>query len=94
MLTARGAVISKPDAPIVQGAMKTAEDFRSFVRAYRAGSDGKLSDVVSLSKETWTLAENAKQISPTLGQLSSQVQVISKSMADQARALAQSSSAT
>lgn len=85
LLAARGALTSKPTTPIVQAAVKIAEAFRALVRAYRAGTEGRLDDVLALSKDAWSLSERAKQLSPTLEDLSMRVQTIAKGMADQAR---------
>ncbi len=85
LLSARGALTSKPTTPIVQAAVKIAEAFRALVRAYKAGTEGKLQDVITLTKDAWGLAEKAKVLSPSLQDLSTQVQTIAKTMADQAR---------
>jgi hypothetical protein len=87
LMFARGAHQSKPDAPIVQGALKTAEAFRALVRGYRAGAEARYDDAVALSKEAWAFAERAKELSSDLGSLSTQLQNIAKTLADQARAL-------
>ncbi len=89
LLSARGALTSKPTTPIVQAAVKIAEAFRALVRAYKAGTDGKLQDVITLTKDAWGLAEKAKALSPSLQDLSTQVQTIAKNMADQARQMLQ-----
>lgn len=85
LLAARGALTSKPTTGIVQAAVKIAEAFRSLVRGYRAGTEGKLQDVIDRSKEAYTYAETAKQLSPSLNELAGSVQTIAKTMADQAR---------
>lgn len=85
LLAGRGAHTSKPTTSIVQAAVKIAEAFRALVRGYRAGTEGRLQDVITLSKEAWGLAEKAKSLSPGLEKLSTNVQTIGKSMADQAR---------
>lgn len=85
LLSARGAHTSKPTTPIVQAAVKIAEAFRALVRGYKAGTEGRLQDVITLSKEAWALAEKAKSLSPGLEELSGRVQSIAKTMADQAR---------
>ncbi len=87
LLAARGALQSKPDTPLVQGALKTTEAFRALVRAYRAGSEQRFDDAVTLAKESWSLAEAARQKSSDLDGLSSQVQGLAKEMADSARDL-------
>ena len=85
LLAARGALTSKPTTAIVQAAVKIAEAFRGLVRAYVAGTEGRLDDVLALSKEAWGLAERAQQLSPSLKDLAVRVQTIAKGMADQAR---------
>ena len=87
LIAARGAHASKPDVPLVQGALKIAEAFRALVRGYRAGVEGKLDEVVSLSKEAWNIAESAKSIIPDLGELAGSVQSIAGKMANEARQL-------
>lgn len=89
LVVARGAHLSKPSIAIVQAAVKIAESFRSIVRAYVAGSEGKLQDVIMLSKEAWNQAENAKKLSPGLSDLVSRVQTIAQNMANQARGMLQ-----
>lgn len=85
VLASRGALQSKPGVAIVQAAVKMAEAFRSLVRAYKAGSDGNLQEVITIAKEAWNSAEKAKQLSASLNELSSRVQTVAKGMADQAR---------
>lgn len=85
LVTARGALTASPDAPIVQGAVKTAEAFRSLVRGYDAGSRGEFEEAIRLSKEAWTLADKAKEKSTALADLSAQIQTIAANLADTAR---------
>lgn len=85
LLAARGAHSSMPDSPIVQGAVKTAEAFRALVRGYRAGMNSNYDEAIRLAGEAWHLAERAIQLAPELSTVGSQVQSISKSMADSAR---------
>lgn len=89
LLAARGAHLSKPDEPIVQGALKTAEAFRALVRAYRAGLNKQYDEVTKLAGDAWNLASRAKELAPNLAAISDQVQTISKGMADSARTLMQ-----
>ncbi len=89
LLAARGAHLSKPEEPIVQGALKTAEAFRSLVRAYRAGLNKQYDEVTKLAGDAWNLASRAKELAPNLAAISDQVQKISKGMADSARTLMQ-----
>ena len=87
LIAARGALSSKPDESIVKGAVKIAEGFQLLVRAYKAGVDGKLTDVLQLTGDAWHLAEKAKEYSPNLATVSAQMQTIAKNMADEARGL-------
>ena len=94
LVTSRGALTSKPTTPIVQAAVKIAEAFRSLVRAYKAGTEGKFDDVLTIAKEAWASAEKAKKLSPSLLDLSVQVQTIAKNMAEQAREMIKQGMAT
>ncbi len=87
LLAARGALTMKPSVAIVQGAVKTAEAFRAIVRGYRAGVEGRLDEVISLSKEAWALGQRATELSPNLSELTARVKVIAENMAKQARGL-------
>jgi hypothetical protein len=85
LLAARGALASKPTEPIVEGAMKTAEGFRSLVSAFIAGSTGQYQQAVTLAGNAWTLADKARIFSPSLDTLATQMQAVAKTMADEAR---------
>ena len=87
LIVSRGSLTAKPTIPIIQAAVKIAEAFRSLVKAYKAGTDGQLSDVLTLTKGAWGSAEKAKSLSPSLAELATRVQTIAKGMADQAREL-------
>lgn len=87
MLSARGALQSKPQDALVKGAVKTAEGFRALVRAYQAGAQGKLDEAITLAGDAWRLAEKAKEFSPSLATVSAQMQTVAKNMADEARGL-------
>lgn len=86
LLAARGAHMSRPNEPVVQGAVKTSEAFRALVRAYRAGSTKDFEETIRLSGEAWNLASRGRELAPELQSLSEQVQTIAKTMADSARA--------
>lgn len=86
LLAARGALLSRPDAAVVKGAVKIAEAFRSLVRGYTAGFEGQWDEVIRLSKETWNLADQAHNFSSGLSTLVSQVQAYASAMATEARA--------
>jgi hypothetical protein len=85
LLASRGAHAVKPDEPIVIGALKVSEAFRTLVRAYRAGIDRNFEEVVRLSGDAWNLADQAKQREASLSTLADQVQKISSNMANSAR---------
>lgn len=87
LLAARGALAAKPEEGLVKGAVKTAEGFQTLVRAYQAGVDGRLDDVLQLTSDTWHLAEKAKAFDVSLATLATQMQMIARNMADEARAL-------
>lgn len=90
LLAARGAHLSKPDEPIVQGALKLSEAFRALVRSHRAGLHEDYQQVTKLSGDAWNLAARVKELAPNLAEISDQVQKIAKIMADSARTLMQS----
>jgi hypothetical protein len=85
LLAARGAHARQPDQPIVQGALKISESFRSIVRAYRAGSSKLYDDAIALCKESWQQAERARELSSGLDNLATQVQTLAGKMAESAR---------
>jgi hypothetical protein len=85
-LAARGALTSMPEEPLVKGAVKVSEGFRTIVFAYYAGTAGNLDEAIQLSGDAWHLAEKAKEFAPDLGELATQMQAIAKTIADQARA--------
>ena len=87
LLAARGALTSKPDEPIVQGALKTSEAFRALVRGYRAGLNKDYDSVIALAKEAWAKAEDAKSRDASLTQIGDQIQLIAGNMADEARSM-------
>lgn len=87
LLAARGAHLSKPDEPIVQGALKISEAFRALVRAYRSGLSLDYESVAKLAGDAWNLSARAKELAPNLVGIADQVQKIAKGMADSARQL-------
>jgi len=87
LLAARGALTSRPEEPVVRGAVKVSEGFRTLVFAYVAGASGNLDMAIQLSGDAWHLAEKAREFSPSLDQLATQMQTIAKNMADEARKL-------
>jgi hypothetical protein len=87
LLTARGAHASKPDEPVTQGAVKTAEAFRSLVRGYTAGANKDYKEAERLAGEAWNLADEAVKRSGNLSPLAEQIKTIAKSLAESARDL-------
>lgn len=85
-LAARGALMSKPDAPIVKGAVKVSEGFGFIIRGYRAGTEGRLDDAIALAGNAWQSAQKAKDFDASLADVSNKMQAIAKSIADSARA--------
>ncbi len=86
LIAARGALTSAPNEGVVKSSVKLAEGFRSLVRAYRAGIDGKFDDVIKLSGDAWYLGSLAKKMSPETPNSATQLQALAKSLADSARA--------
>ena len=85
ILSARGALTSRPNEPLVQGAVKVAKGFQLLVLAYKAGVTGDLDAVLKNTKEAYAAADKARLLSPSLSVVTTQMQQIAKSMADEAR---------
>ena len=85
IITARGALTSRPNEPLVQGAVKVAKGFQSLVLAYKAGISGDLDSVLKYTKDAYASADKAKALSPSLSVVATQMQTIAKNMADEAR---------
>ncbi len=85
VLSARGALISRPTEPLVKAAVKVAEGFQSLVIGYKAGVAGDLDGAITAAKNAYTLADKAKAFSPGLSSLTAQMQTIAKNMAEEAR---------
>ncbi len=86
IISARGALTSKPNDLLIQGAVKVAKGFQLLVQGYRAGISGNLDGVIAASKEAYAAADKAKSLSPGLSAVTMQMQAIAKTMADDARA--------
>ncbi len=86
ILTARGALESRPDEVIVKGAVKTAEGFGFLVQGYEAGIRGEFDAVIAFAKEAWAAGDKARAFSPALGSVTQQIQTIAGNMANEARA--------
>ncbi len=86
VLSARGALASRPDDPLVKAAVKVSEGFQWLVKGYKAGSSGDLDGAIAAAKNAYALADKAKAFSPGLEALTVQMQTISKNMASEARA--------
>lgn len=87
ILAVRGALASRPDSPIIKGAVKITEGFGSLVDAYEAGVSGHPDDTIALAGKAYRLAEQAKQFSPQLETLATNMEGIAHKMAEEARAL-------
>lgn len=85
VLSARGALTSRPNEPIVQGALKVAKGFQSLVSAYKAGQGGNADAVITYAKEAYAAADKAEGISPDLKGVASRMRSIAKRMAEEAR---------
>ena len=85
ILTARGALTSRPNEALVQGAVKVAKGFQFLVLAYKAGVSGDLDGVLKNAKDAYASADKAKSLSPGLSVVTTQMQTIAKNMADEAR---------
>ena len=85
LLAARGAHESKPDDTATKVAVKTSEAIRALVRAYSAGIENKIDDVIKLSQDAWFIADQARKISPSASTVAAQIQSYSKAFADSAR---------
>lgn len=86
LLAVRGALTSRPDVGVVKGAVKVTEGFGALVRAYEAGVSGKLDDVLTLTKQAYDLANQAKEFTSTLNEIAASMQTIAHNMANEARA--------
>jgi hypothetical protein len=87
LLAARGANASRPDVPIVQGALKVTEAFHELVKGYRAGVSRDFETAIALSGKAWNLAEEAKSKDTSLSALAAQLQDAAHTMAESARGL-------
>lgn len=85
LLYARGAHAVASDEPMAKVAVKITEAIRALVRAYRAGVDNKIDDVIKLSGDAWFLADQASKISPDSTGIANQVKTYAKNFADTAR---------
>ncbi len=85
LIAARGVYASRPDLPIVKGALKITEAFRTLVRGYKAGMSKDLDTAIELAKQAWSLADQAQAANPDIKELADHVKEISKNMADSAR---------
>lgn len=88
-VAARGALASSytpEEEPLIKGAVKTSEGFVALVDAYEEGLKGNLQGVLDSAANAWHLAEKAREFTPSLDAIASQMQQIAKQMADQARA--------
>ena len=87
LVSARGALASKPDNTLVKGAVKVTEGFGALVNAYEAGVAGRIDDVITLAGKAYELAAQAKTFSASLTEIATNMQEIAHNMANEARAL-------
>lgn len=85
LLTSRGAHSKAPEETATKVAVKTSESIRALVRAYKAGVDNKMDDVVKLSQDAWYIADQARKISPAATTIAVQIQEYAKTFAQSAR---------
>lgn len=87
LLAVRGALTSRPDSTVVKGAVKVTEGLGALVLAYDAGVGGRPDEVISLAGKAYNLSVQAKEFSPSLDTIATNIQAIAHTMADEARAL-------
>ncbi len=87
LLAVRGALTSRPDNPVVKGAVKVTEGFGSLVDAFEAGVSGRPDDVLTAAGKAYQLANQAKEFSPMLNEIAVNMQTIAHTMAEEARAI-------
>lgn len=87
VVTARGALASRPEEGIVKAAVKVSEAFQQLVAGYRAGAEGNLDETINQAKAAYASADKAEGFSSSLSSLSDQIRQIAKQMADEARAM-------
>jgi len=86
VLSARGALLSKPEEPIVKAAVKVAEGFQWLMRGFRSGLALQFDQSVEHAKAAYAAADKADSFSPNLKTLTDQMRQYAKKMADDARA--------
>lgn len=94
VLATRGALASRPNEPLVKGAVKVSEGFRSLVAGYKAGIAGDYDAAIAAAKEAYALAVKAHEFAPGLSPIVTQMQGIAKNMADDAREMKAQAAAT
>lgn len=85
LLAARGALASQPNEALVKGVVKVTESFRALVRAYSAWLNKDYDSVITLSKDAWFIADQAKKMHEHFALMSGQIQTIAANLADSAR---------
>ena len=85
ILYSRGAHATMPEDPTVKVAVKTSEAVRALVRAYKAGIDGKLDEVIKLANDASYIADQAKAISPSAATISTQIKSYANGFATSAK---------
>lgn len=87
LLAVRGALTSRPDSVVVKGAVKVTEGFGALVDAYEFGVSGHPDDVIASTGKAYHLATQAKEFSPSLNEIATNMQAIAHNMAEEARAV-------
>jgi hypothetical protein len=87
LVAVRGALTSRPDSAVVKGAVKVTEGLGALVEAYEAGVSGNPDQVITLAGKAYNLSVQAKEFSPSLDTIVTNIQTIAHNMAEEARAL-------
>lgn len=85
LLSAKGAGTAAPKESIVAGALKITEAYRSLVRGYRALVNDQNDSALKLSKEAWSIAQDAMNSSPDTSSLASSVKKSAETLGASAR---------
>lgn len=87
LLAVRGALASRPDNPMVKGAVKITEGFGNLVSAYEAGLSGRPDEAIALAGQAYHLAEQAVKFSPELRTIATNMETIAHRMGEEGRAM-------
>ncbi len=89
ILSARGALSSRPDDAVAKAAVKTAEGAMALTDAATAITNGDTQKAIDHSSTAWHLGSKAMEFSTSLKALDLQLQNSATKMADKARSAAQ-----